>query len=68
MNSVLPLGKKGLSLERTLLTINTAIYIPFTTQELFQPGGLYEGINARSRNLIMVNRKLMPAPAVWCWV
>lgn len=63
MNSVLPLGKKGLSLERTLLTINTAIYIPFTTQELFQPGGLYEGINARSRNLIMVNRKLMPAPA-----
>lgn len=63
MNSVLPLGKKGLSLERTLLTINTAIYIPFTTQELFQSGGLYEGINARSRNLIMVNRKLMPAPA-----
>ena len=63
INSVLPLGKRKLALERTLLTVNTAIYVPFTTQELFQPGGLYEGINARSRNLIMVNRKLMPAPA-----
>ena len=41
MNSVLPLGKKWLALERTLLTVNTAIYVPFTTQELFQPGGLY---------------------------
>ena len=42
---------------------DTAIYVPFTTQELFQPGGLYEGTNARSKNLIMVNRKLLPAPA-----
>lgn len=63
MNSALPLGKRWLALERTLLTVNTAIYVPFTTQELFQPGGLYEGINARSKNLIMVNRKLLPAPA-----
>ena len=63
MNSVLPLGKKWLALERTLLTVNTAIYVPFTTQNLFQPGGLYEGTNARSKNLIMVNRKLLPAPA-----
>ena len=63
MNSVLPLGKRWLALERSLLTANTAIYVPFTTQELFQPGGLYEGINARSKNLILLNRKLLPAPA-----
>lgn len=43
MNSMLPLGKKWLGLERTLETVSTAIYVPFTTQELFQPGGLYEG-------------------------
>lgn len=49
MNSMLPLGKKWLGLERTLETVSTAIYVPFTTQELFQPGGLYEGINARSK-------------------
>lgn len=63
MNSMLPLGKKWLGLERTLETVSTAIYVPFTTQELFQPGGLYEGINARSKNLILCNRKLLPAPA-----
>ena len=40
MNSMLPLGKKWLGLERTLETVSTAIYVPFTTQELFQPGGL----------------------------
>lgn len=37
--------------------------VSLTTQELFQPGGLYEGINARSKNLILCNRKLLPAPA-----
>lgn len=63
MNSMLPLGKKWLGLERTLETVSTAIYVPFTTQELFQPSGLYEGINARSKNLILCNRKLLPAPA-----
>lgn len=63
MNSMLPLGKKWLGLERTLEIVSTAIYVPFTTQELFQPGGLYEGINARSKNLILCNRKLLPAPA-----
>lgn len=63
MNSMLPLGKKWLGLERTLETVSTAINVPFTTQELFQPSGLYEGINARSKNLILCNRKLLPAPA-----
>lgn len=63
MNSILPLGKRWVGMERTLLTVNTAIYMPFTTQELFQPGGLYEGVNARSRNLILFNRKLLSAPS-----
>ena len=64
MNSVLPLGKKWLALERTLLTVNTAICVPFTTQELFQNGkeALYYGINALSNNLIMVDRKLLKNP------
>lgn len=63
MNSILPLGKKWIGLERTLTTANAAIFIPFTTQELFVPGGLYEGLNARSKSLILFNRKLLPAPA-----
>ena len=64
MNSVLPLGKKWLALERTLLTVNTAIYVPFTTQELFDNGkeSLYYGLNALSNNLIMVDRKKLKNP------
>ena len=64
MNSMLPLGKKWLGLERTLETVSTAIYVPFTTQELFQNGGetLYYGLNALSNNLIMVDRKKLKNP------
>ena len=40
------------------------IFVPFTTQELFQNGkeALYYGINALSNNLIMVDRKLLKNP------
>ena len=61
--SSLPLADCQIEIQRGLTTSSTAIFIPFTTQELFQPGGLYEGINARSKNLILCNRKLLPAPA-----
>lgn len=59
LNSVLPLGKKHVALTRTLTTANTAIFMPFTTQELFQPSGCYEGINQHSKNLILCDRKLL---------
>ena len=62
LNSILPIGKKYLSLERTLTTASAAIFIPFTTQELFQPGGIYEGLNARSRNLVVFDRKSLASP------
>ena len=64
MNSMLPLGKKWLGLERTLETVSTAIYVPFTTQELYQSGkeSLYYGLNALSNNLIMVDRKKLKNP------
>lgn len=62
INSVIPVGKNHLTIERTLLTASTAIFIPFTTQELFQSGGMYYGLNALSRNLIFFNRKSLKAP------
>lgn len=62
LNSILPIGQKRIALERTLTTANTAIFIPFTTQELFEPGGVYEGLNARSRSLIMFLRKSLASP------
>ena len=62
--SCLPLGINQIEIQRGLTTSSTAIFVPFTTQELFQNGkeALYYGINALSSNLIMVDRKLLKNP------
>ena len=62
--SCLPLGLNQIEIQRGLTTSSTAIFVPFTTQELFQNGkeALYYGINALSSNLIMVDRKLLKNP------
>jgi len=62
--SCLPLGINQIEIQRGLTTSSTAIFVPFTTQELFQNGkeALYYGINALSNNLIMVDRKLLKNP------
>ena len=62
--SALPLGLNQIEIQRGLTTSSTAIFVPFTTQELFQNGkeALYYGINALSNNLIMVDRKLLKNP------
>ena len=62
--SSLPLAQNLIEVQRALTTSSTAIFIPFTTQELFQsgPGALYYGLNALSNNLIMVDRKQLKNP------
>ena len=62
--SSLPLGCNQISIQRGLTTSSTAIFVPFTTQELFQTEGepLYYGLNALSNNLIMVDRKRLKNP------
>ena len=62
--SSLPLGLNQIEIQRGLTTSSVAIFVPFTTQELFQSGAeaLYCGINALSNNLIMVDRKLLKNP------
>ena len=62
--SSLPLGLNQIEIQRGLTTSSTAIFVPFTTQELFQSGGeaLYYGLNALSNNLIMVDRKKLKNP------
>ena len=59
-----PLGLNEITIQRGLTTSSVAIFVPFTTQELFQTGkeALYCGINALSNNLIMVDRKLLKNP------
>ena len=61
--SSLPLGLNQIEIQRGLTTSSTAIFVPFTTQELFQHGeALYYGLNALSNNLIMADRKLLKNP------
>jgi hypothetical protein len=62
--SSLPLAYNQIEIQRALTTSSTAIFVPFTTQELFQSGkeALYYGLNALSNNLIMVDRKKLKNP------
>ncbi|MCD8248660.1 MAG: ATP-binding protein, partial [Lachnospiraceae bacterium] len=61
--SSLPLGINHIPIRRALTTTSTAIFVPFTTQELFMPGeSLYYGLNALSNNMIMVDRKKLKNP------
>ena len=62
--SSLPLAYNEIEIKRGMTTSSTAIFVPFTTQELFQSGkeALYYGLNALSNNLIMVDRKLLKNP------
>ena len=60
----LPLGVNELEIQRALTTSSTAIFVPFTTQELFQTTGepMYYGLNALSNNMIMADRKQLKNP------
>ena len=62
--SSLPLGLNQVEIQRSLTTSAIAIFVPFTTQELYQNGSeaLYCGLNALSNNLIMVDRKFLKNP------
>ncbi len=61
--SSLPLGLNQISIQRGLTTSSTAIFVPFTTQELFMNDeALYYGLNALSNNLIMADRKKLKNP------
>ncbi len=60
--SALPLGNNNIEIKRTFTTTDMAIFIPFTTKELYTPKGQYYGMNSLSNNVIMVNRKNLVNP------
>lgn len=62
--STLLLANNLIEIQRGMTTSSTAIFVPFTTQELFQSGNeaLYYGLNALSNNMIMVDRKKLKNP------
>ena len=62
--TVLPLGTNEIEIKRYLTSSSTAVFMPFTTEELLidSSNSLYYGLNALSQNLIMADRKLLKNP------
>ena len=62
--SSLPLADNAIQVERALTTSAAAIFVPFTTQELFQNSreAIYSGLNAVTGNMIYLDRKMLKAP------
>ena len=61
--SSLPLGASHIQIERSLTTSSVAVFVPFVTQELFQGGdAMYYGVNAKTGNMIMLDRKRARCP------
>ncbi|MGU8438863.1 VirB4-like conjugal transfer ATPase, CD1110 family [Clostridium perfringens] len=62
LKAVLPLGYNQLKINRTLTSESTAIFMPFSTQDLIQDNGMYYGKNAVNRNLLLFNRLTLKNP------
>ncbi len=60
--SALPLGNNSVESKRTFTTTDMAIFIPFTTKELYTNRGQYYGMNSLSNNVIIVDRKGLVNP------
>ena len=60
--SALPLGLNQVAVQRGLTTSGTAIFMPFRSCEVFQPGGLYYGLNAQTKHIILADRKTLKCP------
>ena len=62
LNTALPYGVRKIDALRTLTTESVAVFMPFRVQEVADTGGVYYGINAISRNMIICDkRKLLNA-------
>lgn len=67
--SSMPLGINKIEIQRSMMTTEAAIFIPFSAEELYQIGTdykdyepMYYGMNMISNNLIMADRKRLRTP------
>lgn len=56
LTTALPLGRNKLKVERLLNSRAAAIFLPFGVKELWQDDGMYYGLNAVSKQMILYNR------------
>ncbi len=59
MNTVLPIGARRTSFMRTMLTTSYVAFQPFHAFDLIQPSGYWYGINKRTKNVVMGDRKTL---------
>ena len=57
LNTALPIGVQKLDILRTFTSESLAALMPFRVQEIMEPGGIYYGQNAVSKNLLVADRK-----------
>ena len=62
LNTALPYGLRRIKTTRTLTTESIAVLMPFRVQEIQDAGGIYYGVNAVSKNLLICNRKKLLNP------
>ena len=62
LNTALPYGLRRVKTTRTLTTESAAVLMPFRVQEIQDAGGIYYGVNAVSKNLLICNRKRLLNP------
>lgn len=55
-NATLPIGINKIAARRTLTTESLAVFMPFKVQEIQHRGGVFQGVNVISKNMILVNR------------
>ena len=60
--SALPIGINQVEIQRGLTTSGTAIFLPFRACEVFQPKGVYYGLNATTNRMILADRKTLKCP------
>lgn len=61
-NTILPVGVRQVMSGRTLISRSLTSLFPFSSQELFMPGGFFYGTNKNSDNMIMADRKRLMNP------
>lgn len=62
LNTILPIGVKQVANGENRQTKSLAAFLPFRSQELYQPGGNVYGNNQVTKQLIMINRKKLTNP------
>ena len=59
LNTLLPIGARRVNNMRSVLTSSYLAFQPFYSWDLIQPGGTWYGINKKTRNPIIGNRKTL---------